>query len=78
MKVKVYLSSNGLGSDERKSFIDDLMYEWLRYAGVVKYDASDNSMTIACPKDVGMQKTWAEMNAARIRSFGFAAHAVKG
>lgn len=69
--VRVVQTEDKEGGEISYAFIESL-----RYAGIVKVHETDpHGLTILCfdlicPHN-GSSKTWAEMNAERMRSFGF-------
>lgn len=59
--------------------IDDGFLDCLRYAGLISVQIDDDErqcFDINCPNAIGRPRIWAEMNAERMRSFGYNAQAI--
>ncbi len=64
------------------SQINETFLECLRYAGLISEpkfndDNIHTSFRIQCPKSIGNPKAWAEMNAERMKTFGYQTEVVE-
>lgn len=58
----------------KADFLPESFLDSLRYARIIrlhKNPEEGQTFDIRCPKGIGRPKVWAEMNAKRMKSFGY-------